>query len=92
MAGGVGGEDEIFDVPRDEGEAAVGRTVAQGIPIVVRPIDVGSPEIKNEVFGEGIDVELLTNRIVDRLTGNVSIEGGEKSIPGSEISIYHFGR
>lgn len=45
LAGRIGGEDEVFDIPGDEGEAAIGGAVPDGIPIVVGPIDVGSPEV-----------------------------------------------
>ena len=56
-AGGISGEDEIFDIPGDKGEGTVGGAVSHGIPIVMRPIEIGSPEVENKIVGKGIDME-----------------------------------
>ena len=66
-AGGIGGEDEVLDIPGDKGEGAVGGAVSHGVPIVVRPIEIGSPEVENKIVGKGIDIHQLSHRVIDGL-------------------------
>ena len=67
----------------------MGWAVPDGIPIVVGPIEVGAPKVEDEVVGEGIDVELLPDGIVDRLAGDVSVESGEEcSHCGETIDVF----
>ena len=75
LSGGVGGENKVLHIPGDESEGTVGGPVTNGIPVVVRPIEVGTPEVEDEVIGEGIDIELLANGLINGVAGDVAVEG-----------------
>src|SRR6266850_4300136 len=78
--------EDVLGVPNDKFETFSRSTLADYVPVVLRPIVVADPMVNNHVVDQIIEVHVLLQQLVLNVVGKTGVGHREDCIPGIEIA------